>query len=144
MLIIDSYAIKAIDGIFGSRAFAKRVLREISIMRQLNHKNICSLKYINNYTFFRRVFIQPENESFDSLWMVQVLLKNQKVGLWRMGSVKNSEKCKIILYLDRKTREICALPITMRSTIPSKCQDSAQRLETFQHTYDGADQDNHN
>lgn len=38
-----------------------------------------------------------------------------------MGSVKNSEKCKIILYLDRKTREICALPITMRSTIPSKC-----------------------
>lgn len=76
MLIIDSYAIKAIDGIFGSRAFAKRVLREISIMRQLNHKNICSLKYINNYTFFRRVFIQPENESFDSLWMVQVLLKN--------------------------------------------------------------------
>lgn len=38
-------AIKVIENVFQTRTDAKRTLREISILRQCNHRNICKIRY---------------------------------------------------------------------------------------------------
>lgn len=60
-----NYAIKKCKNIFHSRTLAKRTLREMKILRYLNHPNIVELK---------KVFIVDDSESFSDLYMVFELM----------------------------------------------------------------------
>ena len=50
LFVRNRVAIKRIDDVFRTRTDAKRTLREITILRQCNHPNICKLRY---YCFFQ-------------------------------------------------------------------------------------------
>lgn len=43
-------AIKRIDDVFRTKTDAKRTLREICILRQCDHKNICKLRYAADFS----------------------------------------------------------------------------------------------
>ena len=71
-------AIKRIEDVFRSRTDAKRTLREISILRQCNHPNICKLL---------DVLVPPDPASFKNLWTIQ------EYGGWDLSRVvKNYQR----------------------------------------------------
>lgn len=83
---INRVAIKVIENVFQTRTDAKRTLREISILRQSNHRNICKI---------RDVLVPPNPDTFTNLWVIQVLyiLIIQDYGGWDLARiVKNSRK----------------------------------------------------
>ena len=57
-------AIKYMHNVFSSREDALRTLREISILRQCHHPNVCKIL---------DAFIPRSKETFQSVWIVLVL-----------------------------------------------------------------------
>ena len=71
-------AIKRIDDVFRTRTDAKRTLREITILRQCDHPNICKLY---------DVLVPPDEFTFKHLWTIQ------EYGGWDLSRiVKNANK----------------------------------------------------
>lgn len=58
-------AIKYMHNVFSSREDALRTLREISILRQCHHPNVCKIL---------DAFIPRSKETFQSVWIVLVFL----------------------------------------------------------------------
>ena len=96
--IIDRVAIKRIDDVFRTRTDAKRTLREITILRQCDHPNICKLRYsIVEDMMNRDVLVPPDEHTFKNLWTIQEyggwdlsrIVKNaQKIAGWGLKHVK--------------------------------------------------------
>ena len=97
-LFYDRVAIKRIDDVFRTRTDAKRTLREITILRQCDHPNICKLRYkIIKGMMDRDVLVPPDEHTFKNLWTIQEyggwdlsrIVKNaQKIAGWGLKHVK--------------------------------------------------------
>ncbi|KAK8801135.1 hypothetical protein WA158_001905 [Blastocystis sp. Blastoise] len=73
----DKVAIKRIDDVFRTKTDAKRTLREIAILRQCNHVNICKLRDV----------LVPTNEiNYRNLWIVQ------EFGGWDLSKIIKSAR----------------------------------------------------
>ena len=68
--------------VFYNQEDALRSLREISIMRQCRHPNIC--KILDAY-------IPKDKDTFNSVWIVMVhsFFLRDEIGVWRLGPAKD-------------------------------------------------------
>jgi mitogen-activated protein kinase 1/3 len=85
----EAVAIKQISGIFDSPVICKRYLREISIMRQMNHPNVIKIRKI----------IKPKDlETFKELYIVMDYAPSDLRKMIRSPITLEEDQVKLILY----------------------------------------------
>ena len=99
--------------VFYNQEDALRSLREISIMRQCHHPNIC--KIIDAY-------IPKDKDTFNSVWVVMVhsFFPRDETGVWRLGPSKDYGNTQCDWWLECSTREVSHVPNDLRPSL-SQC-----------------------
>lgn len=85
----EEVAIKKIGNAFDNRVDAKRTLREIMLLRHLNHENIIAIKDI----------IRPPNkETFNDVYIIYELMDTDLHQIIRSNQPLNDDHCQYFLY----------------------------------------------
>ena len=85
----ETVAIKRIDHIFDSTGLCKRILREISILRQLNHPNVSKL---------RGIIMPKDLETFKQLYIVLDYAPSDLKKMIRSAITLEEDQVQMILY----------------------------------------------
>ena len=103
--------------VFYNQEDALRSLREISIMRQCHHPNIC--KIIDAY-------IPKDKDTFNSVWivMVQTCYFCDNLGIWWLGPSEDYRNTRFDFRLGCAACTVSHVPNDLRSTL-------SQRTETL-------------
>jgi serine/threonine protein kinase len=85
----DNVAIKKIPNAFANLTDTKRTLREIKLLRHLQHENVISL---------RDIFRPPSRAEFDDLYLVNELMDTDLHQIIASSNVLTDEHCQYFLY----------------------------------------------
>jgi serine/threonine protein kinase len=82
-------AIKKINKVFEHRVYAQRTLRELKIMRLLEHENVLSAKCI----------LEPESlQKFDSLYVVMEMMETDLTQIVKSGQALSEHHLQFFTY----------------------------------------------
>mmetsp|Transcript_10184 Transcript_10184/g.8731 ORF Transcript_10184/g.8731 Transcript_10184/m.8731 type:complete len:112 (-) Transcript_10184:1003-1338(-) len=82
-------AIKKIEKTFEHKIFAKRTLRELKILRLLNHENIIGID---------KIMLPKSREEFDDIYVCNELMENDLANIIRSPQPLYDEHIKFFMY----------------------------------------------
>mmetsp|Transcript_51994 Transcript_51994/g.145964 ORF Transcript_51994/g.145964 Transcript_51994/m.145964 type:complete len:403 (-) Transcript_51994:72-1280(-) len=82
-------AVKKIENAFEHLTFAKRTLRELRILRHLQHENLIDI---------RNVFFCGAKESFEDIYVVSELMETDLASILKSSQPLSDEHCQFFLY----------------------------------------------
>jgi len=85
----ESVAIKKIENVFEHITFTKRTLRELRILRHLQHENIIGL---------RDVFLPESKQKFDDVYVVSELMETDLASILKSSQPISDAHCQFFLY----------------------------------------------
>lgn len=85
----DMVAIKRISKAFEHKIFAKRTLRELKILRNMNHDNIMSLK---------EIMLPKSREEFQDIYLINELVEGDLYSIIKSNQDLEEDHIKFILY----------------------------------------------
>lgn len=85
----EDIAVKKIGAVFDNKIDAKRTLREIKLLRHLDHDNIIAI---------RDIIPPPEREKFDDVYIVTELMDTDLHQIIRSGQALTEDHCQYFLY----------------------------------------------
>jgi serine/threonine protein kinase len=85
----ECIAVKKIEKAFEHSTFTKRTLRELKIMRLLNHENVLSIKNIQ---------IPRSREEFDEIYVMMELMETDLSSIIKSPQPLSDDHCKFFLY----------------------------------------------
>mmetsp|Transcript_8366 Transcript_8366/g.26642 ORF Transcript_8366/g.26642 Transcript_8366/m.26642 type:complete len:442 (-) Transcript_8366:453-1778(-) len=85
----EQVAVKKIDRVFEHMTITRRTLRELRILRHLNHENLMQVK---------NIFITSEKDAFDSIYMVSELMETDLSTVLKSGQPLSEDHFKLLLY----------------------------------------------
>lgn len=107
----EEVAIKKIGNAFDNRIDAKRTLREIKLLRHMDHENIIAIKDIIR---------PPQRESFDDVYIVYELMNTDLHQIIRSTQQLTDDHCQYFLYqLLRGLRYVHSANVLHRDLKPS-------------------------
>mmetsp|Transcript_30113 Transcript_30113/g.70061 ORF Transcript_30113/g.70061 Transcript_30113/m.70061 type:complete len:413 (-) Transcript_30113:72-1310(-) len=89
MEVDESVAVKKIEGVFEHITITKRTLRELRILRHLNHEN---LMQVNN------IFMSGTKGDFEEIYVVSELMETDLASTLRSSQVLSDDHCQFFLY----------------------------------------------
>lgn len=99
-------AVKKVENVFDHRSLAKRTLRELKIVRSLQHENILGIERV----------IRPHNAVFNNVYMVSELMETDLACVIRSPQELTEEHCQVSTHPDRRgpnertTKGIACMP----------------------------------
>jgi mitogen-activated protein kinase 1/3/mitogen-activated protein kinase 6 len=85
----ETVAIKKIENAFEHLTFAKRTLRELRILRHLQHENLIDI---------RHVFLPGVKESFEDIYCVSELMETDLASILKSPQPISDDHCQFFLY----------------------------------------------
>jgi len=85
----DKVALKKIEGVFEHITIAKRTLRELRILRHLQHENLMQVK---------NIFMVGSRENFKELYVVSELMETDLASTLRSSQMLTDDHCQFFLY----------------------------------------------
>ena len=85
----DKVALKKIEGVFEHITIAKRTLRELRILRHLQHENLMQVK---------NIFMVGARENFKELYVVSELMETDLASTLRSSQMLTDDHCQFFLY----------------------------------------------
>jgi serine/threonine protein kinase len=85
----ECIAVKKIEKAFEHSTFTKRTLRELKIMRLLNHENVLSIKNIQ---------LPRSREEFDEIYVMMELMETDLSSIIKSPQPLSDDHCKFFLY----------------------------------------------
>ncbi|XP_021767127.1 mitogen-activated protein kinase homolog MMK2 [Chenopodium quinoa] len=85
----EEVAIKKVSNAFHNRIDAKRILREIKLLRHMNHDNVISI---------RDIIRPPQKENFNDVYMVHELVDTDLHQIIRSNQQLTDDHCRYFLY----------------------------------------------
>eukprot|EP00420_Gonyaulax_spinifera_P012023 CAMPEP_0197927564 /NCGR_PEP_ID=MMETSP1439-20131203/100923_1 /TAXON_ID=66791 /ORGANISM="Gonyaulax spinifera, Strain CCMP409" /LENGTH=449 /DNA_ID=CAMNT_0043550143 /DNA_START=52 /DNA_END=1401 /DNA_ORIENTATION=- len=85
----EQVAVKKIEGVFEHMTITRRTLRELRILRHLQHENLMQVK---------NIFITGTRDSFDSIYMVSELMETDMSSVLKSGQPLSDGHFKLFLY----------------------------------------------
>eukprot|EP00441_Pelagodinium_beii_P021837 CAMPEP_0197664388 /NCGR_PEP_ID=MMETSP1338-20131121/58606_1 /TAXON_ID=43686 ORGANISM="Pelagodinium beii, Strain RCC1491" /NCGR_SAMPLE_ID=MMETSP1338 /ASSEMBLY_ACC=CAM_ASM_000754 /LENGTH=370 /DNA_ID=CAMNT_0043243015 /DNA_START=182 /DNA_END=1294 /DNA_ORIENTATION=- len=85
----DKVAVKKIEGVFEHITIAKRTLRELRILRHLQHENLMQVK---------NVFMVGSRSDFQELYVVSELMETDLASTLRSSQQLTDDHCQFFLY----------------------------------------------
>ncbi|XP_021748118.1 mitogen-activated protein kinase homolog MMK2-like [Chenopodium quinoa] len=85
----EEVAIKKVSNAFHNRIDAKRILREIKLLRHMNHDNVISI---------RDIIRPPQKENFNDVYMVHELMDTDLHQIIRSNQQLTDDHCRYFLY----------------------------------------------
>mmetsp|Transcript_17019 Transcript_17019/g.40315 ORF Transcript_17019/g.40315 Transcript_17019/m.40315 type:complete len:405 (-) Transcript_17019:55-1269(-) len=85
----EKVALKKIEGVFEHITIAKRTLRELRILRHLQHENLMQVK---------NIFMVGSRSSFKELYVVSELMETDLASTLRSSQVLTDDHCQFFLY----------------------------------------------
>eukprot|EP00747_Dinoflagellata_sp_TGD_P154052 gnl/TRDRNA2_/TRDRNA2_177462_c0_seq1.p1 gnl/TRDRNA2_/TRDRNA2_177462_c0~~gnl/TRDRNA2_/TRDRNA2_177462_c0_seq1.p1 ORF type:complete len:401 (-),score=61.64 gnl/TRDRNA2_/TRDRNA2_177462_c0_seq1:362-1564(-) len=85
----ESLAIKKIENAFEHITFAKRTLRELRLLRHLQHENVIDV---------RDVFLNGTREDFDDIYVVSELMETDLASILKSPQPLSDDHCQLFLY----------------------------------------------
>jgi len=85
----ETVAIKKIENTFEHLTFAKRTLRELRILRHLQHENLIDI---------RHVFMPGVKESFEDIYVVSELMETDLASILKSPQPLSDDHCQFFLY----------------------------------------------
>lgn len=84
----EAVAIKKVDGVFDDLVDAKRILREIRLMRRLNHENLLPLSDMED----------PESDAFDAIYLYSPLYEKDLAKVIASDVALSDDHIKFFVY----------------------------------------------
>lgn len=104
-------AIKKIGAVFDNKVDAKRTLREIKLLRHLDHENIIAI---------REIIPPPRRDDFNDVYVVTELMDTDLYQIIRSNQALSEEHCQYFLYqILRALRYIHSANVLHRDLKPS-------------------------
>merc|ERR1719382_1969480 len=85
----EKVAIKKIEGVFEHITITKRTVRELRILRHLQHENLMQVK---------NIFITGTKEDFEEIYVVSELMETDLASTLRSSQVLTDDHCQFFLY----------------------------------------------
>mmetsp|Transcript_71437 Transcript_71437/g.159957 ORF Transcript_71437/g.159957 Transcript_71437/m.159957 type:complete len:403 (-) Transcript_71437:128-1336(-) len=85
----ESVAVKKIEGIFEHITVSKRTLRELRILRHLQHENLMAVK---------NIFMTGTKDDFEDIYVVSELMETDLASTLRSSQVLSDDHCQFFLY----------------------------------------------
>lgn len=82
-------AVKKIEGIFEHISFSKRTVRELRILRHLQHENLVQIK---------NIFIPGDRINFEDIYVVSELMESDLASTLRSSQPLSEDHCMFFLY----------------------------------------------
>mmetsp|Transcript_24522 Transcript_24522/g.73195 ORF Transcript_24522/g.73195 Transcript_24522/m.73195 type:complete len:401 (+) Transcript_24522:101-1303(+) len=89
MELEESVAVKKIEGVFEHITITKRTLRELRILRHLQHENLMQVK---------NIFMTGTKSEFDEIYVVSELMETDLASTLRSAQVLSDDHCQFFLY----------------------------------------------
>jgi len=96
----EKVALKKIEGVFEHITIAKRTLRELRILRHLQHENLMQVK---------NVFMVDSRMDFQELYVVSELMETDLASTLRSSQQLTDDHCQFFSLSDSAWHEICPL-----------------------------------
>lgn len=85
----QSVAVKKIEGVFEHVTITKRTLRELRILRHLQHENLVQIKSI---------FIPQTKDAFEEIYIISELMETDLASTLRSSQPLSDDHCQFFLY----------------------------------------------
>eukprot|EP00931_Biecheleriopsis_adriatica_P108193 TRINITY_DN82532_c0_g1_i1.p1 TRINITY_DN82532_c0_g1~~TRINITY_DN82532_c0_g1_i1.p1 ORF type:complete len:402 (-),score=54.51 TRINITY_DN82532_c0_g1_i1:53-1258(-) len=85
----DTVAIKKIESAFDDITFAKRTLRELKILRHLQHENLIDIRY---------VFLPGLKSNFEDIYVISELMETDLASILKSPQPLSDEHCQFFIY----------------------------------------------
>lgn len=85
----ERVAVKKIEGVFEHITITKRTLRELRILRHLQHENLMQVK---------NIFITGNKEDFEEIYVVSELMETDLASTLRSSQPLSDDHCQFFLY----------------------------------------------
>lgn len=85
----EGVAVKKIEGVFDHVTITKRTLRELRILRHLQHENLIEVK---------NIFITGHRDNFQEIYVVSELMETDLASTLRSAQVLSDDHCQFFLY----------------------------------------------
>jgi len=85
----EGVAVKKIEGVFDHVTITKRTLRELRILRHLQHENLIEVK---------NIFITGHRDNFQEIYVVSGLMETDLASTLRSPQVLSDDHCQFFLY----------------------------------------------
>jgi len=85
----DTVAIKKIESAFDDITFAKRTLRELQILRHLQHENLIDIRY---------VFLPGLKRNFEDIYVISELMETDLASILKSPQPLSDDHCQFFLY----------------------------------------------
>jgi mitogen-activated protein kinase 1/3/mitogen-activated protein kinase 6 len=82
-------ALKKIESAFEHITFTKRTLRELRILRNMNHENVIGIESL---------FLPEDRKSFEDIYVVQELMETDLTSILKSSQPLTDEHCQFFLY----------------------------------------------
>lgn len=89
MEVDESVAVKKIEGVFEHITITKRTLRELRILRHLQHENLMQVK---------NIFMTGTKGDFEEIYVVSELMETDLASTLRSSQVLSDDHCQFLLY----------------------------------------------
>lgn len=85
----EHVAIKKIENAFEHITFTKRTLRELRILRHLQHENLIDIQ---------NIFLPGQKEDFDDIYVVSALMETDLASILKSTQALSDDHCQFFLY----------------------------------------------